>query len=52
MAKKYESFGPTETPTNPRVDLSIQERKEFEGKIKLENKLINTGCNRVLQGVI
>ena len=48
MAKKYESFGPTETPTNPRVDLSIQERKEFEGKIKLENKFIGTGYNRVL----
>ena len=52
MAKKYESFGPTETPANPRVDLSIQQRKEFEGKIKLENKLIDTGYNRVLQRVI
>ena len=52
MAKKYESFGPTETPANPSVDLSIQESKEFEGKIKLENKLIDTSYNRALQGVI
>ena len=52
MAKKYESFGPIETPANPRADLSFQERKEFEGKIKLENKLIDTGYNRVLRRVI
>ena len=32
MAKKYESFGATETPANPRADLSIHEKKEFEGK--------------------
>ena len=48
MAEKYEGFGPTETPANPRADLSIHERKEFEGKIELENKLIGTGYNRVL----
>ena len=52
MAKLYEGFGPIEIPANPRADLSIQERKEFEGKIKLENKLIDTSYNRVLQGVI
>ena len=45
MVKKYEGFGPDETPANPRAELSIQERKEFEGKIKLENKLINIGYN-------
>ena len=48
MVKMYESFGTTETPANRRADLSIQERKGFEGKIKLENKLIDTGYNRVL----
>ena len=36
--KKYEGFGPIKTPANPRADLSIPVRKEFEGKIKLENK--------------
>ena len=40
MTKKYEGFGLIEAPANPRADLSIQERKEFEGKIKLENKLL------------
>ena len=34
MAKVYE------TPANPRADSPIQQIKEFEGKIKLENKLI------------
>ena len=48
---KYEGFGPIETTANPRADLSIQERKEFEEKIKLENKLIDTGYNWVLQKV-
>ena len=52
MAKKYEGFGPIEIPAYPRADLSIQERKEFEGKIKLENKLIDKSTNKVLQGVI
>ena len=52
MRKKYEGFSPTEIPANPRVDLSIQERKEFEEKIKLENKLINTSNNKVFHGVI
>ena len=51
MAKKYEGFGPVETTINPRADLSIQESKEYGGKIKLENKLIDTGYNRVLQKV-
>ena len=51
MAKKYEGFGPVETGINPRADLLIQERKECDGKIKLENKLIDTGYNRVLQKV-
>ena len=35
-----------------QADLSIQEKKEFEEKIKLENKLINTSNNKVLHGVI
>ena len=52
MAKKYEGFGPVEIPANPRTDLAIQERKEFEGKIKLENKLIDTSSNNVFQRVI
>ena len=52
MAKKYKSLAPIETPANPRADLSIQERKEFEEKIKLENKLIDIVYNRILQGVI
>ena len=51
MAKKYEGFGPVEAPPNPGADLSIQEKKKFEGKNKLENKLIDTGYNRVLQKV-
>ena len=41
MAKKDEAFGPIKTPTNARADLSIEERKKFEEKIKLENKLRN-----------
>ena len=51
MAKKYEDLGPIETLAYPRADLSIQEGKEVEGKIKLENKLIDTGYNGVLQKV-
>ena len=39
MKKRYKGSDPVETPGNLRADLSIQERKEFEGKIKLENKL-------------
>ena len=49
--KDYEGFGPTETPANQRADLLVQERKEFEGKIKLENKLICKVYNRVLRKV-
>ena len=50
--KDYEGFGPTETPANQRADLLVQERKEFEGKIrKLENKLIGKVYNRVLRKV-
>ena len=34
--KKYQkrvlSFAPVEAPANPRADLLIQERKEFDGK--------------------
>ena len=52
MTKKYEGFGPIEVPANPRADIFIQERKEFEGEVKLENKLIDTGYKRILQGVI
>ena len=52
MRKKYEGFGPIEILASPRADLSIQERKEFEEKIKLENKLINTSNNKVLHGII
>ena len=49
MTKKYECFGPIEIPANPRADLSIQERKEFEGKIKLEKKLIDrSGSHKML----
>ena len=51
MGKKYEGFGPIEIPANPRAALSIQERKEFEGKIKLENKLINTSNNKFFKGL-
>ena len=51
MAKNYEGFAPAETPANSRADLSIQEKKEFEEKIKLENKFIDTGYNRVFQKV-
>ena len=36
MKKNCGGFDPIETPANLRADLSIQERKEFEGKIKLE----------------
>ena len=48
MKKRYEDFDPVETSANRRADLSVQERKEFEGKIKLENNLIGTGYNTVL----
>ena len=48
MMKRYEGFDPVETSANPRADLSVQERKEFEGKIKLENNLIGTGYNTVI----
>ena len=49
---KFLPFGPIEVPANPRADIFIQERKEFEGEVKLENKLIDTGYKRILQGVI
>ena len=51
MVKKYEGFGPVEIPGNPRANISIQEMKKFERKIKPENKLIDTSYNRVLQKV-
>ena len=49
MAKKYEIINPVQTPSNPRADLSMQERKKFEGKMKLENKLIDRGHNYLLK---
>ena len=55
MGKKYEGFGAIEIPADPRADLSIKKRKEFEGKRKLENKLIETissSYNKVFQGFI
>ena len=51
MAKIYGGFGPVKTLAKPRAVLSIQKRKKFEGEIKLENKLIDTGYNRVLEKV-
>ena len=52
MAKKNEGFGPIEIPANPRADLPIQWRQEFEGKKKLEKKLVDISNNRVLQRII
>ena len=39
MKKRYKGFDPVEIPGSLGTDLSIQESKEFEGKIKLEHKL-------------
>ena len=41
MAKNYKDVGPDKTSANLRADLSIQERKKFEEKIKLEKRLID-----------
>ena len=49
MAKKHENISPIQTPANPRADLLIQEKKEFEGKIKLENKLTDRDYNYLLK---
>ena len=49
IPKQHESISPVQTPANPRADLLIQERKEFEGKIKLENKLTDRGYNYLLK---
>ena len=49
MAKQHGSISPIQTPANPRADLLIQERNEFEGKIKLENKLTDRGYNYLLK---
>ena len=49
MPKQNESISPVQTPANPRTDLLIQERKEFEGKIKLENKFTDRGYNYLLK---
>ena len=49
MPKYYESISPVQTPANPRADLLVQERKEFEGKTKLENKLTGRGYNYLLK---
>ena len=43
VRSKYEGFGPIETLANTRADLLIQKRKELVEKIKLDNKIINTG---------
>ena len=52
MAKIYEGFAPAETSANPRADLSFQEKKEFEEKIKLENKFIDKISNDRKDSVI
>ena len=49
MAKKYETTGPAQTPANPRADLLIQGRKEFEERIQLENKLNDRGYKYLLK---
>ena len=49
MPKQHASISPVQTPANPRADLLIQERKEFEGKIKLENKFTDRGYNYLLK---
>ena len=49
MPKQNESISPVQTPANPRTDLLIQERKEFRGKIKLENELTDRGYNYLLK---
>ena len=32
IPKQHESISPVQTPANPRAELLIQERKQFEGK--------------------
>ena len=49
IPKQHESISPVQTPANPRADLLIQERKEFGGKIKLENKLTDRVYNYLLK---
>ena len=49
MAKRYESVRRVQTPAMPRADSSIQERKEFERKIKLEIKLTDRCYNYLLK---
>ena len=49
MAKKYETTGSAQTPANPRADLLIQGRKEFEERIQLENKLNDRGYKYLLK---
>ena len=49
MAKKYETTGSAQTPANPRADLLIQGRKEFEEIIQLENKLNDRGYKNLLK---
>ena len=31
LKKRYEGFDPVETPANPRANLLVQDKKEFEG---------------------
>ena len=49
IPKWHESISPVQTPANPRADLLIRERKEFGGKLKLENKLTDRGYNYLLK---
>ena len=32
IPKQHESISPVQTPANPRAELLIQERKQFDGK--------------------
>ena len=52
MPKQNESISPIQTPVSPRADLLIQERKEFRGKLKLENELTDRGYNYLLKNNI
>ena len=49
MAKSMKVFVKFKLLPNLRADLSIQGRKEFEGKIKLENKPTDRGYNYPLR---
>eukprot|EP00794_Sanderia_malayensis_P008482 gene8482-9386_t len=54
MAKKFrEGFGPESVsePPKPQIEMTKEERQEYESKIKAENNLIGKGYNRILQKV-